>query len=174
MSLLKQVLDIVALRYEHDANRLASDQSETPVSPQRVWVVEVRLDGPEEKARRELSAAMVYEIGKSIGDEWEMIAQKRCEVRGDAEEFCRRFLSMMTQLGMKQGDSIILLADEQRSIDCAARELSARDNQLLATGVVLPPPSLDHRDLIEQKEIEQVIAAIRRERIVRYLKKHLT
>ncbi|MEW6212391.1 MAG: hypothetical protein AB1631_28960 [Acidobacteriota bacterium] len=180
MSLLKQVLDIVALRYETDATRLASEpkgESRAARSSQRAWVVEISLAALEEKAREELSAAMIYEIGKSIGDEWKLIAQKRCEVRGDAEEFCRRFLAMMTQLGMKQGDSIILLADERHSIDQAMRAAAGETlspQAISATGVVLPPPQGDHLSAAEQSEIEQVIAVIRREKIVEYLRKHLT
>lgn len=189
MSLLKQVLDIVALPNEKDANfQTQIQQGESPaqagVSLQHVWVVEINLAGLEarESNSEELSAAMLYELGKSSGEQWELIDQQRCEVRGDAEEFCRGFLSMMTRLGMKQGDLIIVLANEQHWIDCAMRQMSATANgetrsheAYSAAGVVLPPPSGSHNfACIEQAEIEEVLASIRRVKIIEYLKKHLT
>lgn len=181
MSLLEQVLDIVALRYEKDANcrtpiLSGASPAQSGTSLQHVWVVEINLAALEarESIFEDLSAAMIYELGKSSGEQWELIDQQRCEVRGGAEEFCRGFLSTMTQLGMKQEDLIIMLASEQGWIDSAVREMSATADLRSATGVVLPPPSNDHLVSIEQAEIEQVIAAIRRVKIIEYLKNHLT
>ena len=188
MSLLKQVLDIVALPNEKNANRQTpiwqrESSAQRGRSLQHVWVAEINLAAIKagESISEEVNAAMIYELGKSNGEQWELIDQQRCEVRGDAEEFCRGFRSTMTRLGMKQGDSIIMLASEQHWIDCAMREMSATTTggtlshePCPTAGVVLPPPSgSDHFVSIEQGEVEQVIAAIRRVKIIEYLKKHL-
>ncbi len=185
MSLLEQVLDIVALRNEKDIGRNRSEQRESPAHSgsvlQHVWAVEINIVATEAKENisEEVNTAMIYELGKSNGDEWELIDQQQCEIRGDAEESCRGFLSMMNGLGMKQGDSIIVLANEQRWIDCAVREALANatvetgSREAYSAGVVLPPPAGQFVSA-EQAEIEQIVAAIRRLKIVEYLKNHLT
>ena len=189
MSLLEQVLDIVALRQGKGAspgtrNQRSERPAQTEITLQHAWVVEISLTTLKagKSINEDLRTAGIYELGKRDGEQWELIDQRRCEVRGDAEDFCLGFLSMMTRLGMKKGDLIIVLANEQYYIDCAVRAIwitspsGARAHKASSeAGVVLPPPAGDDSTLfIEQREIDEALAAVRRVKIIEYLKNHLT
>jgi hypothetical protein len=97
-------------------------------SLQRVWVVEISEAGhktPEWDFGEQL--ATIYEFGKPFearGALWELIDQQLYGVRDETEQFWRGLVMKISDLGMRQGDLILVIADEQDRLESAVREIS--------------------------------------------------